>query len=260
MRGKDLEELTLHSSRRLRPCPLQRVPSVAGKASASGWPRKKEWRINERIRRTRARSRSRCSGARSGSTASRRPSCEHGLAPHPPHGGVEGHARDERADSQGASPCRSGINHVFEQPASPEGREAPEEADRARPGLGQRQDGGPWHKGAKSRSGFQFKRGFEGGQMPLHRRVPKRGFHNPFRVEYEVVNLDQLAAKFEVGAIVTPGSAARDGTRARRRRPVKMLGARRDRQEADRARAQVQRQGGRRRSRRPAAWRKQSRS
>jgi large subunit ribosomal protein L15 len=38
----------------------------------------------------------------------------------------------------------------------------------------------------------------------LHRRVPKRGFHNPFRIEYEVVNLDQLEAKFDVGAVVTP--------------------------------------------------------
>src|ERR671937_1378609 len=60
------------------------------------------------------------------------------------------------------------------------------------------------HKGAKSRSGFKFKRGFEGGQMPLHRRVPKRGFHNPFRVEYEVVNLDTLAARFDAGTVVTP--------------------------------------------------------
>ena len=60
------------------------------------------------------------------------------------------------------------------------------------------------HKGAKSRSGFKFKRGFEGGQMPLHRRVPKRGFHNPFRVEYAVVNLDTLAEVFEAGSSVTP--------------------------------------------------------
>jgi large subunit ribosomal protein L15 len=60
------------------------------------------------------------------------------------------------------------------------------------------------HKGAKSRSGFHFKRGFEGGQMPLHRRVPKRGFHNPFRVEYQVVNLDTLAERFEAGTVVTP--------------------------------------------------------
>ena len=87
------------------------------------------------------------------------------------------------------------------------------------PGSGQGKTAGRGHKGAKSRSGFKFKRGFEGGQMPLHRRVPKRGFHNPFRVEYDVVNLDSLASKFETGAVVTvellrerglvPGGAAR---------------------------------------------------
>ena len=60
------------------------------------------------------------------------------------------------------------------------------------------------HKGAKSRSGFKFKRGFEGGQMPLHRRMPKRGFHNPFRVEFEVVNLDTLAERLEAGTVITP--------------------------------------------------------
>jgi large subunit ribosomal protein L15 len=49
------------------------------------------------------------------------------------------------------------------------------------------------HKGQGSRSGFSLMRGFEGGQMPLHRRLPKRGFRNIFRVEYTVVNLDQLA-------------------------------------------------------------------
>src|SRR5215813_10847029 len=71
-------------------------------------------------------------------------------------------------------------------------------------GSGQGKTAGRGHKGAKSRSGFKFKRGFEGGQMPLHRRVPKRGFHNPFRVEYEVVNLDTLATKFDADTVVTP--------------------------------------------------------
>src|ERR671926_23796 len=71
-------------------------------------------------------------------------------------------------------------------------------------GSGQGKTAGRGHKGAKSRSGFKFKRGFEGGQMPLHRRVPKRGFHNPFRVEYDVVNLDTLAARFEAGAVINP--------------------------------------------------------
>ncbi len=63
---------------------------------------------------------------------------------------------------------------------------------------------GRGHKGQKSRSGYSSKRGFEGGQMPLHRRVPKRGFHNPFRVEYAVVNLDTLSQRFEDGTDVTP--------------------------------------------------------
>src|SRR5829696_1001683 len=70
-------------------------------------------------------------------------------------------------------------------------------------GTGQGTQAGRGHKGAKSRSGWKKKRGFEGGQMPLHRRVPKRGFHNPFREEYEVVNLDTLADRFEAGTIVT---------------------------------------------------------
>src|SRR5207302_5281819 len=71
-------------------------------------------------------------------------------------------------------------------------------------GSGQGKTAGRGHKGAKSRSGFKFKRGFEGGQMPLHRRVPKRGFHNPFRIEYAVVNLDTLAERFDQGTVVTP--------------------------------------------------------
>src|SRR4030095_9403624 len=49
------------------------------------------------------------------------------------------------------------------------------------------------HKGQRSRSGSRMMRGFEGGQMPLHRRLPKRGFNNIFRTEYTVVNLDVIA-------------------------------------------------------------------
>ncbi len=70
-------------------------------------------------------------------------------------------------------------------------------------GSGNGKTAGRGHKGAQSRSGYSFKRGFEGGQMPLHRRVPKRGFHNPFRVEYEVINLDTLAERFDAGTVVT---------------------------------------------------------
>jgi large subunit ribosomal protein L15 len=72
------------------------------------------------------------------------------------------------------------------------------------PGSGLGKTAGRGNKGAQSRAGYHKKRGFEGGQMPLHRRLPKRGFHNPFRVEYAVVNLDDLAARFAAGAVVTP--------------------------------------------------------
>src|ERR687887_614156 len=82
-------------------------------------------------------------------------------------------------------------------------------------GSGNGKTAGRGHKGAKSRSGFKFKRGFEGGQMPLHRRVPKRGFHNPFRVEYEVVNLDTIGKRFETGTVVTPDLLREHGLVAR---------------------------------------------
>ncbi len=71
-------------------------------------------------------------------------------------------------------------------------------------GSGNGKTAGRGHKGAQSRAGYSSKRGFEGGQMPLHRRIPKRGFHNPFRVEYEVVNIDTLVERFEAGAVITP--------------------------------------------------------
>ena len=90
-------------------------------------------------------------------------------------------------------------------------------------GSGNGKTAGRGHKGAKSRSGFTFKRGFEGGQMPLHRRVPKRGFHNPFRVEYDVVNLDTLGLKFEAGTVVTPELLREHGVVSGRTAPVKVL-------------------------------------
>jgi len=90
-------------------------------------------------------------------------------------------------------------------------------------GSGNGKTAGRGHKGAKSRSGFKFKRGFEGGQMPLHRRVPKRGFHNPFRVEYDIVNLDTLGEKFDAGAVITPESLREAGLLHGGNRPVKVL-------------------------------------
>src|ERR1700730_8020338 len=91
-------------------------------------------------------------------------------------------------------------------------------------GSGNGKTAGRGHKGAKSRSGFKFKRGFEGGQMPLHRRVPKRGFHNPFRIEYEIVNLDTLATRFEAGTLVTPDLLVEHGIVPRGKGRIKVLG------------------------------------
>ena len=91
-------------------------------------------------------------------------------------------------------------------------------------GSGQGTQAGRGHKGAQSRSGYSFKRGFEGGQMPLHRRVPKRGFHNPFRVEYAVVNLDTLAEVFDAGSAVTPELLRERGIVRDARLTIKILG------------------------------------
>jgi large subunit ribosomal protein L15 len=90
------------------------------------------------------------------------------------------------------------------------------------PGSGHGKTAGRGNKGQQSRTGYRHQRGFEGGQMPLHRRLPKRGFTNIFRVEYDIVNLRDLAA-FDAGDAVNPEIlvAAR---LTRKNRPVKILG------------------------------------
>jgi large subunit ribosomal protein L15 len=92
------------------------------------------------------------------------------------------------------------------------------------PGSGNGKTAGRGNKGAQSRSGYSYKRGFEGGQMPLHRRLPKRGFNNQFRTEYAVVNLDQLEAQFDTGATVTVDSLREAGLIHGKRLPIKVLG------------------------------------
>ncbi|MBM3750051.1 MAG: 50S ribosomal protein L15 [Acidimicrobiia bacterium] len=92
------------------------------------------------------------------------------------------------------------------------------------PGSGHGKTAGRGEKGAQSRSGFSYKRGFEGGQMPLHRRLPKRGFTNPFRVEYAVVNLDTLAEVFDAGSDVTPDVLRERGLVRDARALIKVLG------------------------------------
>jgi large subunit ribosomal protein L15 len=91
-------------------------------------------------------------------------------------------------------------------------------------GSGNGKTAGRGHKGAQSRSGYSFKRGFEGGQMPLHRRVPKRGFHNPTRIEYEVLNLDTLGERFEEGTVITLELLAERRLISGTRKLLKVLG------------------------------------
>ena len=79
------------------------------------------------------------------------------------------------------------------------------------------------YKGQMSRSGTSVRPGFEGGQMPLYRRLPKRGFHNIFRTEYAVVNLDALAA-FEAGAEVDPAALKARGIVKNAKDGIKVLG------------------------------------
>jgi large subunit ribosomal protein L15 len=77
------------------------------------------------------------------------------------------------------------------------------------------------HKGQRSRSGSRMMRGFEGGQMPLHRRMPKRGFTNIFKKEFNIVSLERLAALGE--ATITPDVLRQAGV-IKTKHPVKILG------------------------------------
>jgi len=82
---------------------------------------------------------------------------------------------------------------------------------------------GRGNKGQKSRKGYSRRKGFEGGQMPLHRRIPKRGFHNPTRRDFAVVNVEALNA-FAAGESVTPESLVTRGLVRAERDAIKILG------------------------------------
>jgi large subunit ribosomal protein L15 len=90
------------------------------------------------------------------------------------------------------------------------------------PGSGTGKTAGRGHKGQRARKSGNVRPGFEGGQMPLVRRVPKRGFTNPFRVAAQPVNLRDLARL--PGTEVTPAALAAAGLIGRADRPVKVLG------------------------------------
>ena len=91
------------------------------------------------------------------------------------------------------------------------------------PGSGNGKTAGRGHKGQNSRSGGGVRPGFEGGQMPLQRRIPKRGFHNKFRVEYQVVNVRDLN-RVEVSEL-NPEVMRELGLISNSRLPVKILGS-----------------------------------
>jgi large subunit ribosomal protein L15 len=90
-------------------------------------------------------------------------------------------------------------------------------------GSGHGKTSGRGHKGQGARSGGNVQPGFEGGQMPLQRRLPKRGFHNPFRIEMSVVNLSQLET-LPAGTEVTPETLLSHGYIGGKNRRVKILG------------------------------------
>ena len=90
-------------------------------------------------------------------------------------------------------------------------------------GSGNGKTAGKGHKGQKARSGAP-RPGFEGGQMPLQRRLPKRGFNNIFRTEYAVVNLSSLEERFENGAVVDAESLKACGLIKKELDGVKVLG------------------------------------
>jgi large subunit ribosomal protein L15 len=91
------------------------------------------------------------------------------------------------------------------------------------PGSGHGKTAGRGEKGQKSRSGYSGKRGFEGGQMPLHRRLPKRGFTNIFKKDYAVVNLSDLE-RFDNGASVDETMLRQAGLVKGQHDGVKILG------------------------------------
>lgn len=123
----------------------------------------------------------------------------------------------KKADAPASRPGVLKVHHLRPVPGS--------NTAKTRVGRGEGSKGktaGRGTKGQKAR--YQVKAGFEGGQMPLHMRTPKlRGFKNPFRVEYQVVNLDKLAELYPAGGDVTVGDLVAKGA-VRKNEKVKVLG------------------------------------
>ena len=91
-------------------------------------------------------------------------------------------------------------------------------------GSGNGKTAGKGHKGQNARSGGGVRPGFQGGQLPLYRKLPKRGFHNKFGVTYAIVNVDDLNNKFEDGATVDAEALLESGIISKVCDGVKVLG------------------------------------
>ena len=91
-------------------------------------------------------------------------------------------------------------------------------------GSGNGKTAGKGHKGQKARSGGGVRPGFEGGQMPLQRRIPKRGFNNIFAKQYVIINVSDLEAKFEDGAVIDTNAIVEAGLVKKTLDGIKVLG------------------------------------
>ncbi len=91
-------------------------------------------------------------------------------------------------------------------------------------GSGNGKTAGRGHKGRNSRSGAGRTPGYEGGQMPLQRRLPKRGFHNPFSKEIQIVNLAALSKAFDADAVVDPAALVAARLARKSKVEIKILG------------------------------------
>ena len=113
-----------------------------------------------------------------------------------------------------------GLNNIH----APEGSTHKKKRLGRGPGSGWGKTAGRGHKGQKSRSGYSAKIGFEGGQMPLHRRLPKRGFTNIFKKEWIEISLSALEQNFDTGEEVTPELLHERGLIKKAKRDVVVLG------------------------------------
>ncbi|MDR1778322.1 MAG: 50S ribosomal protein L15 [Clostridiales Family XIII bacterium] len=111
---------------------------------------------------------------------------------------------------------------LHELKAPPGASKAPKRKGRGT-ATGQGKTAGRGQDGQKSRSGGGVRLGFEGGQMPLYRRTPKRGFNNKWRVEFEIVNVEALN-RFDAGTEVTPELLVESGLIRKPKNGVKVLG------------------------------------